>query len=331
MSLVDGPRQLPIDPAVIDAARDLDKRAVAQLISVFEDSRPAAGPQRASILEQLGPSSCVVLGITGTPGSGKSSLVARIVPDMLTSRPELSIGVLAIDPSSQVSRGALLGDRTRARFPVDEKRCYFRSQAAATALGGLAPTSFQVARLMAALFDVLIVETVGIGQSELDVRDLADHVVLVIQPLGGDEIQFLKAGIIEIPDRFVINKCDDPAAARSLTQLTSSISLARPFDTEHPAIHLTSAKNGDGIADLVGALLDVIDAGATTASGERDTAVFRRWVSSEWGRVGDRFLVESGGPDRWLTRTASGLVDVDMACADFAATLRLAIGQTAQA
>ncbi len=144
----------------------------------------------------------------------------------------------------------LLGDRTRTRFGADD-RAYFRSQSNATELGGLAPTTYQVARLLQHLFDVVIVETVGIGQSELDVRYLADHVYLVLQPLGGDEIQFLKAGIIEIPDSFVLNKCDDPAAGTSYYQLRSALSLARPFDADLPPIHRTSARTGEGIDESV--------------------------------------------------------------------------------
>ena len=226
-----------------------------------------------------------MLGITGTPGAGKSSLVARLVPALLAES-ELSVAVLAVDPASHVSGGALLGDRTRTRFATGEKRAFFRSQSNAAELGGLAPTTFQVTRLLKRLFDVVIVETVGIGQSELDIRYLADHVYLVLQPLGGDEIQFLKAGIIEIPDSFILNKCDDPAANQSYYQLRSSLSLARPFDEELPPIFRTSARTGEGVDEVAAAMLDV---GPRHTDDEREEYFFTRWVEDEWGATGRRY------------------------------------------
>ena len=269
----------------LDAARDLNKHAVSQLVAVFEDTRPAAAAQRAEILSELGPARSTVVGITGTPGAGKSSLVARLVPQMLAAS-DLSVAVLAVDPASHASGGALLGDRTRTRFATGEKRAFFRSQSNAAELGGLAPTTFQVSRLLKRLFDVVIVETVGIGQSELDIRYLADHVYLVLQPLGGDEIQFLKAGIIEIPDSFILNKCDDPAANQSYYQLRSSLSLARPFDEELPPIYRTSARTGEGVDEVGLAMLDVTP---RHSDGEREAYFFGRWVEDEWGATGRRY------------------------------------------
>jgi LAO/AO transport system kinase len=274
----------------LEAARALNKHAVSKLVAVFEDTRPAAAVQRAEILAALGPAKAVVIGITGTPGAGKSSLVARLVPAMLANS-ELSVAVLAVDPASHVSGGALLGDRTRTRFATGEKRAYFRSQSNAAELGGLAPTTFQVTRLLKRLFDVVIVETVGIGQSELDIRYLADHVYLVLQPLGGDEIQFLKAGIIEIPDSFILNKCDDPAAGQSYYQLRSSLSLARPFDEELPAIYKTSARTGEGVDAVAAAMLTV---GPRHTDADREQYFFGRWVEDEWGATGRRYVAASG-------------------------------------
>lgn len=269
----------------LDAARGLSKHAVSKLVAVFEDTRPAAAAQRAQVLEELGEPKAVVIGITGTPGAGKSSLVARLVPAMLAES-NLSVAVLAVDPASHVSGGALLGDRTRTRFATGEKRAFFRSQSNAAELGGLAPTTFQVTRLLKRLFDVVIVETVGIGQSELDIRYLADHVYLVLQPLGGDEIQFLKAGIIEIPDSFVLNKCDDPAANQSYYQLRSSLSLARPFDEELPAIYKTSARTGEGVDALAASMLQVAP---RHTDADREQYFFGRWVEDEWGATGRRY------------------------------------------
>ena len=287
---------------LVARARTLDKRAVAELIGIFEDTRPEAVATRRKVVELLGDApQATVVGITGTPGSGKSSLVAVLVPRLLELDPDLTVAVLAVDPSSHVSRGSLLGDRTRVRFATDERRAFFRSQASATELGGLAPTSYQVTRLLTALFDLVIVETVGIGQSELDIRYLADHVYLVIQPLGGDEIQYLKAGIIEIPDSFILNKWDEPAAKRSYHQLVGSLSLARPFEDEHPPIHRTSARTGEGIDELAESVLAVVGSASRVDADRRETHFFGRWARDEWGRTGMRFLADQpGGVTAWL-------------------------------
>jgi LAO/AO transport system kinase len=291
------------------AARELNKHAVSKLVAVFEDTRPQAAARRAEVLDELGPATATVLGITGTPGAGKSSLVARLVPAMLAES-DLSVAVLAVDPASHASGGALLGDRTRTRFATGEKRAFFRSQSNAAELGGLAPTTFQVTRLLKRLFDVVIVETVGIGQSELDIRYLADHVYLVLQPLGGDEIQFLKAGIIEIPDSFILNKCDDPAAHQSYYQLRSSLSLARPFDEELPPVHRTSARTGQGIDELAAAMLTVQP---RHTDDEREEYFFTRWVEDEWGATGRRYAegrnLLTGGFDAAQAAFGPGIVE----------------------
>jgi LAO/AO transport system kinase len=219
----------------IEAALDAHKFSIARLISLFEDQRPEAVPQRAAVLAALDTNPrarrATFLGITGTPGAGKSTLTGQLARRMHAQRSDLRFAVLAVDPSSRFSGGALLGDRTRVRFATGDARLFFRSQASDTELGGLSPRSFQVCRLLYRLFDCVIIETVGIGQSEVDIRFLADRVYLVVQPMGGDEIQFLKAGIMEVPDEIVLNKCDAvDAARRSYQALKSSMALARPFD-----------------------------------------------------------------------------------------------------
>ncbi len=297
--------------ATVGQAKELNKHAVSKLVTLFEDTRASAAAARAEVLDLLGPSRAAVLGITGTPGAGKSSLVARLVPQMLAGS-QLSIAVLAVDPASHVSGGALLGDRARTRFATGEKRAFFRSQSNAAELGGLAPTTFQVSRLLKRLFDLVIVETVGIGQSELDIRYLADHVYLVMQPLSGDEIQFLKAGIIEIPDSFILNKCDEPAANQSYYQLRSSLSLARPFDEGLPRIFKTSARTGEGVEELVGAMLEEAAGPARHSDDEREEYFFGRWVEDEWGATGRRYAegrdVLFGGFDASQARFGPGIV-----------------------
>jgi LAO/AO transport system kinase len=284
-------------PELIDAALDHRKQAVARLISLFEDQRPAAVAERAAVMAALrahpGRRRARFLGITGTPGSGKSTLVGRVALRLVALRPHSSAAVLAVDPSSAVSGGALLGDRTRMRFPPEERRLFFRSQASESELGGLGPSTFQVCRLLSCLYDHVFVETVGIGQSEADIRHLADRVYLVLQPLAGDEVQFLKAGIMEIPDAFVLNKCDDPSAERSYHQLRGSLWLARPFEAEPVPIHRTSARSGQGIDELTEALLAA--PGGDSDFAAREAHFFARWVRDEWGRVGARFLDETLG------------------------------------
>jgi LAO/AO transport system kinase len=288
-------------PALLDEALALQKQAVSRLISLFEDQRPSAVARRAAAMAALrarSPRRAVFIGVTGTPGSGKSTLVGRVALRLIELDPAAAIAVLAVDPSSRVSGGALLGDRTRTRFPPGERRLFFRSQAAEHELGGLGPSTFQVCRLLSCLYDFVFVETVGIGQSEADIRELADRVYLVLQPLAGDEVQFLKAGIMEVPHAFVVNKCDEPAAERSYHQLRGSLWLARPFDERPVPIFRTSARTGQGIDELAAALLAEAQAGDFAA---REAHFFARWVREEWGRVGARFLDEElGGAAAWV-------------------------------
>lgn len=320
-----------VDPALIERAVALDKYAVSRLISVFEDQRPQAAQRRSAVLAALdarperagGSAGGTILGVTGTPGSGKSSLLGRLTVDLLERDPDLSVAVVAVDPSSQTSGGALLGDRTRMRFVPDERRLFFRSQASDNELGGLGPSSFQVCRLLTRLFDVVFIETVGIGQSEADIRQLADRVYLVLQPLGGDEVQFLKAGIIEIPDAFVLNKSDEPASDISYYQLHGSMWLARPFDVETPPVFRTSALSGEGLAELEDDMLATVAAGGGTLAA-REPYFLVRWVEDEWGARGVRFLQgELGGESAFLARVG----DFDRALAEFSAEFTAALGR----
>ena len=289
----------PDTRSLVEPALERDKLAVARLISLFEDRRPSAAPQRAAVIDALDAhprhADGTIIGLTGTPGSGKSSLLSRLTVDLLDTDAELSIAVVAVDPSSHVSGGSLLGDRTRMRFVPDERRLFFRSQASESDLGGLGPSSFQVCRLLTRLFDCVMIETVGIGQSEADIRHLADRVYLVLQPLGGDEVQFLKAGIIEVPHAFVLNKSDEPTSATSYHHLRSSMWLARPFDEEEPPIFRTSARTGEGLGELEADMRTRIAAPGGGALAAREPYFLERWVADEWGRHGRRFLDEHCG------------------------------------
>lgn len=305
---------------LIDRAFSRNRLAISQLISLFEDQREEAVQRRALALSaaDLHPSkrNAVVFGITGTPGSGKSSLLSAVVPELLRKDEAITVAVLAVDPSSAISGGSLLGDRTRMRVDRDEPRLFFRSQASANQLGGLSPTSFRVCSLLVRLFDVVFVETVGIGQSEADVRSVADKVFLVLQPFGGDEVQFLKAGIMEIPDAFILNKCDVDLADSSYHHLRGSLGLARADGHDVP-VYRTSARNGTGIPELADELLRVsASTDRLRSAAEREALFFARWVQEEWGRRGIRFLDAKLGGSHAHVRAAGG---VERAQAEFAA------------
>ena len=297
---------MPDADALAEGALAGQKDAVSRLVSLFEDRRPQAVAQRAEALASLAAAAgdrrpATIIGITGTPGSGKSSLLARVTEDLLARDDDLRVAVLAVDPSSHVSGGALLGDRTRIRGTSPQARLFFRSQASETDLGGLSPTSFSVCRLLTRLFDLVFVETVGIGQSEADVRHLADRVYLVLAPLGGDEVQYLKAGIVEVPHAFILNKADDPSANRAFHQLRNSLWLARPFDDQELPLYRTSAKTGEGVPELASDLLEFARGGTGGSIETREPYFFGRWVTDEWGRAGRRLLDgDLGGAEAFL-------------------------------
>jgi LAO/AO transport system kinase len=314
---------------LVEGGRRLEPHAVARLISLFQDRRTEAAASRQAALKMLDERGrahdAVVIGVTGTPGSGKSTLLGRVGAELLRADDKLTVAILAIDPSSPISGGALLGDRTRMRT-TDDPRLFFRSEAADAELGGLSPSSFQVCRLLSRLFDCVIVETVGIGQSEGDIRHLADHVYLVVAPLGGDELQLMKAGIIEIPDSFVVNKCDEPAAKQTHRQLRATLWLARPDDGDQLPVFLTSAKTGEGIEALRDAFATQIAAGRVTDPGARDRYFFERWVKDEWGRAG---LVHLHGPLGGASALLGDDGDLDRASAAFNKSFQDMIGAQA--
>ncbi|MBC6406042.1 MAG: ATP/GTP-binding protein [Rhodospirillales bacterium] len=170
-----------------------------------------------------------VLGITGPPGVGKSTLTGALLKAARASGRR--VAVLAIDPSSRRSGGALLGDRLRVMSPAGDRDCFVRSMAARSRLGGLADEAFPAITLLRALYDLVLVETVGVGQSETDVADMADTVIFCVQPASGDAVQFMKAGIVEIPHIAVVTKADLGAAAeRALADLKAAVGLSPPLD-----------------------------------------------------------------------------------------------------
>ena len=194
---------------------------------------------------------CHVVGITGPPGVGKSTLTGALIARWRAAGK--SVGVIAVDPSSRRSGGALLGDRTRLRTDPDDHRIFIRSMAARERLGGLAALTFPAAALMRALFDVLVIETVGVGQSETEIAGVADTVLLCLQPGSGDSLQYMKAGIAEIPDVVAVTKGDVGDAARR-TAADAQGALSLEVADWSPPVLIVSALKGEGLAELLAAL-----------------------------------------------------------------------------
>jgi len=222
-----------------------------------------------------------VIGITGPPGVGKSTLVGALIR-RLRGRGE-TVAVVAVDPSSRRSGGALLGDRVRLLADPEDPGLFVRSMAARDRLGGLAALTWSAAVLLRALYDRVVVETVGVGQSETDVAGLADSVVFCVQPGSGDSLQFMKAGIVEVPEIAVVTKADSgPAAARALADLRGALSLAEAEEGWELRSLVCSAETGAGLDDLEVAL----EAHWTWLQREGRLAARRRRQAEEWLRAG---------------------------------------------
>lgn len=230
--------------------------AIARAASVLENGRPGADALHCALLAQCGRAH--VVGITGAPGAGKSTLISALLA-ALAARGRL-VAVLAVDPSSPITGGALLGDRVRMD-PGANERVFIRSVSSRGRLGGLSSSAVRLVDLFdAAGFQIVIVETVGTGQSEVEISGVADTSVVVCPPGLGDEVQALKAGILEIADILVVNKSDLPAATRTAHDLQTSPGLRHRSDRAVPVL-LASALKGEGIDELV----ELIDAHARVA------------------------------------------------------------------
>ncbi len=235
-------------PGLVERARAGEARAVARLISLVEDESPLLGEVMAALAPHTGHAQ--VIGITGSPGVGKSTSTSALVTEL--RRAGKRVGVLAVDPSSPFSGGALLGDRVRMQDHALDRDVYIRSMASRGHLGGLAWSTPQALRVLdAAGCDVILVETVGVGQSEVEIAGMADTTMVLMAPGMGDGIQAAKAGILEIGDLYVVNKADRDGADQVRRDLRSMLALAeRPEGAWKPPIVKTVAHRGEGLDEL---------------------------------------------------------------------------------
>jgi LAO/AO transport system kinase len=224
-----------------------DKRALARAISLVEDDEPEGWALVREVYPHTG--RAAIVGFTGPPGVGKSTLMGALTK--LEREAGVTVGVLSIDPSSPFTHGALLGDRIRLAEHFLDPGVFIRSMANRGALGGLSESALQAALLMdASGRDVILLETVGVGQAEVDIIDHADTVVLVLMPGSGDSIQALKAGVMEIPDVIVVNKADHPLTDTMIREVRGVLALGPQEGWQVPVLR-TDAVRGEGIAELV--------------------------------------------------------------------------------
>jgi GTPase len=268
-----------------------DRRAVARAISLVEDGRPELEALAAGIASRTGRAETI--GLTGAPGVGKSTLAAELVRRMRASG--RSTAVLAVDPTSPYSGGALLGDRVRMQEHATDRGVFIRSMATRGHLGGMALAAPEAVRILdAAGYERIVVETVGVGQAEVDVASATDTAVVVLAPGLGDAVQMAKAGILEIADVFVVNKADREGASQVVRDLRQMLHLgaARAWD---PPVLETAATEGRGVDALAEAIVE--HAGWLRSAGERDRR--RR------GRL--RREVETLAAERFRVRVAAAL------------------------
>jgi LAO/AO transport system kinase len=297
-------------PSLSERVLSGDPRTIARAISLIEDEAPAGAELIRRVFGQTG--RAYLIGVTGPPGAGKSTLVDRIIGALRAAG--RSVGVVAVDPTSPFSGGAILGDRVRMQAHAGDAGVFIRSMATRGHLGGLARATSEVALVLdAAGKDVVLIETVGVGQDEVDIVRTADVSIVTIVPGAGDEVQALKAGIMEIADIFVVNKADREGADRTVASIEALLTL-QSFETGQwrPPIVKTEATTGKGVPELV-QVVEQFRAHTSAAQG------VRRRARAEWRvreLLAQRFLqhvedrvLSAGEFDRVLDRIAARELD----------------------
>jgi LAO/AO transport system kinase len=297
-------RAIVADPAaraaaLVGAALEGDRRALARLLTHVEDRSETAEVALRDLYARAGRAHLV--GITGPPGAGKSTLVAAIIGEVRAAG--RSVGVIAVDPSSPITGGALLGDRVRMQAYAGDRDVFIRSMAARGHAGGLAATSGAAAAVMdAAGFELILIETVGTGQAEVEVAAAADTTVVLEAPEMGDEVQAIKAGLLEVADIVVVNKGDRPGAQRTASQLRAMLSAAAPREADdgrpkpkRPEVLITTASTGEGVP----ALLAALDRHRDSSLAPGGSARLARAEHQVWAIVVERLRERLRAPGQW--------------------------------
>jgi LAO/AO transport system kinase len=307
----------PDDPQQLGRRlRDGDRTAAPAALNLIEDRSLGSREAARALLREVSPAAlggdapAHLVGVTGPPGAGKSTLLSALVAEW--RKRGRSVAVLAVDPSSKRSGGSLLGDRARIDHDPGDQDVLIRSTAAGGRLGGLAPATREAAQALASAYDVVVVETVGVGQSETDVEDVCDTVAVVVQPASGDVLQFLKAGIMEVPDVLVVTKADlGDAAVRAQRDLDRALDSLGARDV--PVVAVSSVPPPQGIEALVEALdahRDRLDLSAERLRARRQAAL--REFTAEHGEAALRALGGRREAERLLAEQDHGLGTDDL-------------------